>query len=161
MLIIFDKDGTLALNPDESRPANTLDEAQYFPDVEAKCKQLRDEGHILAVASNQGGVAFGFMSREAAHALVKHAADTIGAVAYAVCVVHPKGRKAEARRESEFRKPNGGMIRYLMDALGFSAADTLYVGDMESDREAAQDAGVKFVDANTFFGRQPESPPRR
>lgn len=153
MLIIFDKDGTLTINPEEKRPPNTLEEVTFYPDVEAKTKALKAEGHTLAVATNQGGVAFGFFSREDAHAIAEHAADFIGATAYAVCVVHPKGKVAGTKRESDYRKPNGGMIQYLMDALGYDASETVYVGDMDSDKEAAVAAGVRFEWANEFFGR--------
>ena len=154
MLYIFDKDGTLVHNIDGERPANTLDEQKPFDDVLPKCQALIAQGHYLAVASNQGGVAFGFMSAAQAHIMVKGIADYIGATTYAVCVTHPNGRKKAAKRESRFRKPQGGMIEYLMDAFGVLPAETVYIGDMDTDREAAEAAGVGFIDANTFFARE-------
>lgn len=153
MLIIFDKDDTLVQNPEPGRPANTPDEQVLFPDVIERCGQLRAEGHTLAVASNQGGVAFGHFDHRAAVLLVKSVADAIGADLYAVCVTHPRGTVKRAKRDSRFRKPNPGMLQYLMDALGFAPDDTLYVGDMESDRQAAAAAGVRFAWAWDFFGR--------
>ena len=43
------------------------------------------------------------------------------------------------------------MIQYLMDALGFAPQDTVYIGDLDSDREAAEAAKVKFEWANEFW----------
>jgi D-glycero-D-manno-heptose 1,7-bisphosphate phosphatase len=154
MLYIFDKDGTLVENVNGERPANTLEEQKPFPDVLPKCQALIAEGHLLAVASNQGGVAFGHMSAAQAHVMVQHITTYIGAITYAVCVTHPKGSKKSAKRESSFRKPNGGMIEYLMDAFGVSKAETMYIGDLETDQQAAKAAGVKFMWANEFFGRE-------
>ena len=154
MLYIFDKDGTLVQDVDGKRPPNTLEEQKPFPDVLGKCQALIAEGHLLAVASNQGGVAFGMMTATQAHTLVQHITTYIGATTYAICVTHPKGRKKAAKRESQFRKPNGGMIEYLMDAFGVSKEDTMYIGDLDSDREAAEAVGVTFAWAKDFFGRE-------
>jgi D-glycero-D-manno-heptose 1,7-bisphosphate phosphatase len=152
MLIIFDKDGTLVYSLGD-RPPNTLQEQVIVPGVLEHCAELRQQGHILAVASNQGGVAFGRFSLQEAHLLVKSVADAIGAITYAVCVVHPNGKTRATKRESIYRKPNPGMIEYLMDATGFLPADTLYVGDLDTDRDSAQAAGVRFEWADTFFER--------
>ena len=130
------------------------EEQVLFDDVIEKTQALRAEGHVLAVATNQGGVAFGHFDRLQADALVRTVAETIGATAYTLCVCHPKGTIPGANRESQFRKPNPGMLFYLMDALGFSAKETLYVGDRDIDLQAAQAAGVQFEWADTFFGRR-------
>lgn len=153
MLIIFDKDNTLVHSLD-GRPANTLEEQVLIEGVVERCAQLRAKGHTLAVASNQGGVAFGYFSVEDAHALVARVAEAIGAQHYAVCVCHPHGDVPGAARESAFRKPNPGMLLYLMDALGFDARETIYVGDRDEDREAAGRAGVRFAWAQEFFAQE-------
>ncbi len=152
MLIIFDKDGTLVATRD-NHPANALAEQEFLPGVVERCAALRAEGHTLAIATNQGGVAFGYFTAEEAHAVVAAAAEGIGARAYAICLTHPQGKIEALRRQSPFRKPNAGMLHYLMDALGFAPADTLYVGDREEDRRTAQQAGVRFEWADAFFGR--------
>lgn len=152
MLYIFDKDGTLVQDIDGKRPPNKLHEQKPIPGVLAKCQALIAEGHLLAVASNQGGVAFGFISAAEAHAMVKQITDYIGATTYAVCVTHPNGKRKAAKRESRFRKPGGGMIEYLMDAFGVLPAETVYIGDLDTDQQAAEAAGVKFVWAKDFFG---------
>jgi len=41
-----------------------------------------------------------------------------------------------------------------MDAFGVSKADTVYIGDMDSDQQAAEAAGVQFMWAKDFFGRE-------
>lgn len=159
-LIIFDKDSTLVrpVGPAGNQAPNNIADQILYDGVVDVCNKLKGEGHVLAVASNQGGVAFGLISREDAVAMVKDAADKIGAVLFALCACHPSGSKLGVVRDSFYRKPNPGMILYLIDALGFAPQDTIFVGDLETDRIAAIKAGVQFEWADDFFGRGENSP---
>lgn len=160
MLYIFDKDSTLVrpVGPAGNQAPNKLSDQILYDGVVDVCNKLKGEGHVLAVASNQGGVAFGLISREDAIAMVKDAADKIGAVLFALCACHPSGSKLGVVRDSFYRKPNPGMILYLIDALGFAPQDTIFVGDLETDRIAAIKAGVQFEWADDFFGRGTNQP---
>lgn len=151
VLYVFDKDLTL-VDGSEGRPANTIAEQQLLPGVAEKCAQLSAKGHALAVASNQGGVAYGFLSEEEAGQLVEHAAQLIGASAWRVCPHHPKGRVRGYNVACSCRKPAPGMILEIMQELGYERDETIYVGDMESDEQAARAAGVRFEWAKDFFG---------
>jgi len=55
--------------------------------------------------------------------------------------------------ERDWRKPNPGMLLQAMADAGVTPADTLMVGDTESDRQAAENAGCAFAWADEFFGR--------
>jgi D-glycero-D-manno-heptose 1,7-bisphosphate phosphatase len=50
------------------------------------------------------------------------------------------------------RKPQPGMLLNIMKHFGTAPEQTLYVGDLEVDREAARRAGVAFKWAWDFFG---------
>lgn len=156
-LIVFDKDGCLCTSVEgkngKTHAPNKLEDQNYFEDVAAKCQELRDAGHTLALASNQGGVAFGIFSADEAELLVSSAAEYIGAAAYRVCFYHPKGHVAPWNSEHRNRKPAPGMLVELMQSLGFSPQQTVMVGDWASDKEAAEAAGCAFVWAHEFFGR--------
>lgn len=156
MLFIFDKDGTIIASYD-NRPANTIEEQKLLPGVIEKCSQLRADGHTLAIASNQGGVAWGFITEVEAEALVAHAAGLIGASAWRVCPHKPRnvpvgGTLAEYAIECLCRKPKPGMLISLMEQFQVGPDDTIYIGDQESDRQAAEAAGVRFIEAGDFFG---------
>jgi HAD superfamily hydrolase (TIGR01662 family) len=154
MLYIFDKDNTLVYNhTNPNRPPNNITEQKLIPGVAEDCFVLGLEGNTLAVASNQGGVAYGFLDASSAHLLVRSAASAIGAEHYAVCVTHPDGSIPALARESRFRKPEPGMLLYLMDALGFAPEETVYVGDRCEDRDAAARAKVSFRWAWEVFKR--------
>ncbi len=150
MLYIFDKDGTIIASHG-NRPANTIEEQRLLPGVARKCAELRAQGHTLAIASNQGGVAYGFISIKEAADLVEHSARLIRANAWRMCPHHPRGRNKYATSECECRKPAPGMLLSLMKQFKASPVDTVYVGDMDSDREAAKAAGITFIHASDFF----------
>lgn len=155
-LYIFDKDKTL-VGPLDGRPANTLDEQQPLPGVIERIDQLRASGALLAIASNQGGVAWGFMSEAQARALVKDAADKIGGVDFWRCCCYDeraaiKNPGSSFAHKSYRRKPSPGMLREIMRASGASTDETIMVGDSESDQQAARSAGIAFEWATIFFG---------
>lgn len=151
MLIIFDKDNTLIASYD-GRPANTVAEQRLLPGVEKKCAELRKQGHTLAIASNQGGVAFGYMTQLQAQVLVRHAARLIGAANWELCPHHPQGTITPYNVACRCRKPAPGMIHKLMRRCRYyNPSAVLFVGDQETDRQAAEAAGVRFEWAHKFF----------
>jgi D-glycero-D-manno-heptose 1,7-bisphosphate phosphatase len=158
MLIIFDKDGTLIANFN-NRPANIPDEQRPPPGVIEKMAALRSQGHTLAIASNQGGVAWGFISEAQAQALVKDAARKIGGVDFWRCCCYDERAAAKNpgspyARPNYRRKPRPGMLREIIQSAGVSPAETLMIGDSESDKQAAKAAGVAFAYAQDFFRKE-------
>ena len=174
-LYIFDKDGTLVApvikQNGGTRPANTPEEQNLLPNVMDKLNILRANGDLIAIASNQGGVAWGFMSTSEAEALMRDCGEKIGGFHCSrYSPYDPKAAgsaKANARYaiDHESRKPRPGMIHDILNFLeirndgrplhlqtSFTEMEVIFVGDQESDRQAAESAGVKFVWAKEFFG---------
>lgn len=160
MLYIFDKDQTLcppviSQSTGKSHPPNRVAQQTYYGDVLPKTTLLKREGHQLAVASNQGGVAFGILMLGHAKELVEAAAVHIGADGWRVSPFHPKGKVAPYDVEHENRKPGPGMLLELMEEMGYRPEQTVMVGDFETDLEAAEAAGCLFQYAGAFFERNP------
>lgn len=149
MLYIFDKDNTLIAL--DGRPPNSVAEQYLLPGVAKKCAELRKQGHILAIASNQGGVAFGYLTQLQAQVLVRHAARLIGADDWVMCPHHPHGTIVPYNVVCQCRKPAPGMLHTLMHHFRHTPFNTTYVGDQDTDRQAAQAAGCKFAWAQMFF----------
>lgn len=156
-LYIFDKDNTL-IYPIGNRPANVVGEQIPMPGVIDKLAELRAAGHKLAIATNQGGVAWGLMARSQAYHLAHDAGKKVGGVdAVAVCCYDPRAagkRGADKRyaKPNSHRKPGPGMLYDLMNRLGYEPSDTIFVGDSADDEQAAKSANVRFIHASDFFG---------
>ncbi len=163
-LYIFDKDGTLVKGAglQDKRIRNPLNPAEQVlrPHVFETLAQLRSQGHTLAIASNMSMVANGLITPQQAEALMIDCVMKVGGVnAWRYCGFSPRAKKHldgqpnPFARDDECRKPHTGMIEELMHTLGFSKEDTIMVGNAKSDEQAAQAAGVRFINAKEFFKR--------
>lgn len=148
-LIIFDADGTLRRCTVEGQPCpNRPGEWELMPGVQDRLVAL-NRGHV-AIVSNQGGVGLGLMTPQVAHALLEDLARAVfnkEQVKYCRIYLCPHAPKAGCR----CRKPSPLMLYQAMEGASCGPAETLYVGDLESDRQAAQRAGVDFLWAHEFF----------
>lgn len=141
MLVIFDVDGTLTPQRPTSRSPF---ERTLLPGVAEKYAELRRQGHVLALASNQGGARVGRDGRltfGAVHAHLRWLCQEIGASTYRFATKPPRG------------KPSPAMLLELIAELNASLDEACFVGDAASDKSAANAAGIRFILANEFFGR--------
>lgn len=192
-LYLFDVDGTLVRSfmregPGGARPEYHL--VEVLPGRIDRLRELIDEGHHLALVSNQGGVAMGYQTPQEVCQKLTAVWDALGltdvgwadrviacapdaqrapdglpidvdpsAVPFAyVAFTHPEARLDRWRQRDMWRKPGGGMIEAAMLDRGAPTAGTVYVGDMETDVQAAVAAGVAYCDATVFFGTGDDGP---
>lgn len=156
MLYLFDLDGTL-ISSYMDNPDRAYHIWRVLPGRSERLIQLAVADHTIAIITNQGGVAFGFIDEQTAWLKIYEAArqcgippDTIRTYA---CFHDPRGKPPyNDPKEIARRKPSGRMIQEAMyDANVFNPFEVLYVGDREEDRQAAQNAGVAFQWAHIFF----------
>jgi D-glycero-D-manno-heptose 1,7-bisphosphate phosphatase len=180
MLYMFDLDGTLISSYMETE-SRDINDWHVLPGRREILLHLKQEGHALAIITNQAGVAFGYATEEQVQAKIVQALVALGfdedeilfyshaggpdttesvfhRISVHVCYGHPKSRDSRySGAEAERRKPSPAM---LLEAIGEPPFGTppseyaVFVGDMESDREAARAAGVRYLDANEFFVEQ-------
>ncbi len=120
---------------------------------------LREQGHRVAIATNQAGVAFGHVTESQVGRKIDAVLAALGLPAdtpVAVCFAHPQAKAYRYRNPVEVarRKPSGTMLRELMETVGITMGiheDVVYVGDQPADRRAARDARVAFQLADDFF----------
>ena len=150
-LIIFDVDGTLVTTKSGETFRKTADDWQWLPGRLEKLTELDEQDIKTAIATNQGGVAFGYLEYfDTRHELMRTAKE--GRISYtAMCFTHPQAKLADYRRDDKRRKPGPGMLLDAMRALGVSEAQTLMVGDRPEDEQAAKNAGIAFMWADAFF----------
>lgn len=155
MLYIFDKDSTLIKSKSGQKFINSVEDQELIPGVKEKIDQLKANGHKIAIAFNQGGVAFGYMSLDDAFGIIDHAAKLVGADYATFCSYHPGGTVEAFKVDSPYRKPNPGMIFECIGELvgGYSVDknDIVFIGDRPEDQEVARRVGVQFEWAANFF----------
>lgn len=151
-LLIFDADGTLRGCTIPGQPCpNKPDEWELLPqvkDVLSTYDAPYDE-RFTAIVSNQGGIALGFINWWDAKKLL----EVCGRQAFParqqpiiyLCEHAPKA-------ECHCRKPSPYMLLKAIKDRHVRLSDALYIGDQDSDREAAERAGIAFMWAYDFFG---------
>lgn len=162
-LFIFDKDGTLVKGVglegikvrDPLKPEEQILEEGVFERIQ----QLREAGHVIALASNLSAVAKGLITMDEARVLMENCAEKIGGAAAIKCCGYDRhgkkvvdGKPNPYARDDACHKPHPGMILEIMDELKFPPVDTYMVGNKQDDENAARSAGVTFYWAKKFFG---------
>ncbi|MBN2043448.1 MAG: HAD-IIIA family hydrolase [Anaerolineales bacterium] len=163
-LAIFDIDGTLTEIKPEIRAVkprlvtpNHLGEQQPIAGVVEGLADLQARGIQMALATNRGGVAFGYNTLEEAQAIAREAAELCGIpdVKIYICPYHAKARGPETNhqfaKEDDCRKPNPGMLNQALADFGLAPHEAVFVGDKESDQLAAENANIRFLWADEFF----------
>lgn len=153
-LLIFDLDGTLV----ETKSGKTFRERasdwKVIAGRKAVLDGLRSVGVQFAIATNQGGIAFGYFDGMEVVSEIAAAAAELGidpAMCF-VCPTHPNATVEILRfRNDPRRKPNAGMLHEAMESIGSGVDETMMVGARTEDALAAQSAGVRYMDASMFF----------
>jgi D-glycero-D-manno-heptose 1,7-bisphosphate phosphatase len=164
MLYLFDLDDTL-ISGFMDNPDRDYDRWEVLPGRKAKLQQLILRGDTCCIVTNQGGVAFGFVSEDQADAKIDAAVRKLGLApvrsdgdppkrtAFA-CYHHEKGTVEPWNDPvgAARRKPSPAMLLEAMREHSKAAAlGVLYIGDRTEDEEAARRASVPFQWAHVFF----------
>jgi len=109
-------------------------------------KRFYDEGYLLIVITNQGGIALkryteqelGIMHQMLRNAFVKRSADIAG---FYYCPHHPT-----VGGECKCRKPLSGMLLDAIEMFDIDPSLSVMIGDKPRDVDAANGAGVKGIE---------------
>jgi D-glycero-D-manno-heptose 1,7-bisphosphate phosphatase len=152
-LWIFDADDTLRRTTVPGQPCpRGPDEWELLPGVREALASIawqRGDGPKLGLASNQDQVGAGLLTLSAARDLLRDLATAAAGVvlpdpALQLCP-HALGVPCACR------KPQPAMLQRIMAHYGIGADATVFVGNSEEDRGAAQAAGVAFLEARELF----------
>lgn len=155
---LFDLDGTLISSymEDEQKRFHVWEVLKGRKEVVSR---LLDLGKCVGIITNQAGVAFGYVTPEdfkrkrsaVINAFDLDRNDENWLINW--CYAHPNGTvKGEGPVwDLKRRKPSGEMLVEAMDTFQMERSETVFIGDMESDRQAAENAGVDYIDAEEFF----------
>jgi D-glycero-D-manno-heptose 1,7-bisphosphate phosphatase len=143
--VFFDRDGVL--NADTGH-VHRPDEFTWLEGAKTAIRLCNDRGWLAFVVTNQAGVAHGYYPESAVNALHGWMDEELAVAgahidAYEFCTHHPEAKLAERRRTCHRRKPGPGMILDLMAHWPVDKGTSFLVGNMPSDIEAAEAAGIR------------------
>lgn len=153
MLYCFDLDGTI-IGSYLDNPDKNYHTWHLLPGRRERLLKLVSQGNQIAIATNQAGVAYDYIKEYDFFIKMGKVFYELGIVIpYYVCFAHYDATNPQYRDPIQVarRKPSGVMIREAMRKLNYAPVETIYIGDLDSDRLAAEDADVKFIHADEFF----------
>ena len=143
--VFFDRDGVL--NVDRGY-VGSVSRFEWIEGAREAVKLVNDRGWFAFVVTNQAGVARGCYDEVAVTALHAHMQSELMAVGahiddFRYCPYHPDAKVAAYAKVSSWRKPAPGMILDLLEYWPVDLADSILIGDKESDLTAAAAAGLE------------------
>ena len=137
--VFLDRDGVL--NRERGDYTWRLEDFDVLPGVPEALQLLKENGYLLIVITNQGGIAKGLYTREdvfACHRKLQQACNgMIDALYYAPS--HP------SVSESLSRKPDSLMLEKAMAKFNIAPENSWFVGDKKRDLQAAAKVNVKAI----------------
>jgi D-glycero-D-manno-heptose 1,7-bisphosphate phosphatase len=137
----LDRDGTLNVRPPDHEYVTSADDFVWLPSAAEAMARLSSAGFLLAVVSNQRGVARGFVSPAVLDEIERRIQRDLAEL----------GCRVDAFRycfhdlddACDCRKPRPGMLRDLGRELELDLARSWMIGDADSDVEAGRAAGCR------------------
>lgn len=145
--IFLDRDDTLIEDPGY---INDPDDVKLLPGVAETLAGLRKMGYKLVVVTNQSAVARGILSEdvlddihERLEVLLSRQGVYLDGIFY--CPYHPEGVIPKYRRESDYRKPNPGMLLEAARDMNIDLEKSWMIGNSYSDVAAGHSAGCRTI----------------
>ncbi|MCZ4408311.1 HAD family hydrolase [Cryomorphaceae bacterium 1068] len=140
--IFLDRDGVI--NHDPGDYTTSITEFTILPDVIPTLVKWSDQGYVIIVITNQGGIAKERYTLEDFYEIDEYmqAKFLEAGVAYLDTYFCPHH---DAISHCLCRKPHSGMIEKAIARYGVNPDQSLMIGDKWRDLEAAEGAGVKGI----------------
>lgn len=159
--IFLDRDGTLIEDPGY---VNDPDQVKLLDGIPESLIELKALGYKLVVVTNQSAVARGIVTEkvladihERLRQLLAQRNAYLDDIYY--CPYHPEGVVPKYRKESNYRKPNPGMLLEAADDMNIDLSQSWCIGNSDSDIEAGQRAGCRTVLVDTPSHQREAGPP--
>lgn len=146
-VVFLDRDGVLIR---DKGYAHRPEQISFMPGIIERLKAYAKKGYSFIVITNQSGIARGLFTMAQMNRfhhvlrsrLKKHGISLLDLYA---CPHHPQGSVKPYARLCDCRKPRPGLLLKACKEHRIDLSRSLFLGDKESDWQAARAAGVKAV----------------
>lgn len=140
--VFLDRDGVINEKAPPHDYVRNWSDFRFLPNIVDWIRLFNALGYLVIVISNQRGVARGIMSAadvEDIHRRMTAELATRGAILNDIYYCpHEEG-------ECDCRKPRPGLVLQAREKWDIDLAESLLIGDADSDAELAMNCGVRFL----------------
>ncbi|MBE7446204.1 MAG: HAD family hydrolase [Planctomycetia bacterium] len=145
--VFLDRDGTIVVHKPYLSSPNQL---ELLPNASDGIRLFKKHGYLIVVITNQSGIARGFFDEDRLMHIHKKLMDMLeeaGAVIDDLyyCPHHIEGIIEHYKVDCTCRKPKPGMILDAARKHHIDLAQSLIIGDSETDMLAGKNAGCRCV----------------
>jgi D-glycero-D-manno-heptose 1,7-bisphosphate phosphatase len=137
----LDRDGTLNVRPAEHEYITSARDFEWLPGATAGLARLAQAGYVLAVVSNQRGVARGLVTVSVLEDVEERIQRDLAALDCAITAFRYCFHDLDAG--CDCRKPKPGLITRLADELELDLCRSWMIGDSDTDILAGSSAGCR------------------
>lgn len=142
--LFLDRDGVI--NVDHGyvyQPENF----EFIDGIFDLCRAAAELGYLIVVITNQAGIGRGYYTEDDFLRLSdwmcgEFASRGVNVAKVYFCPTHPKHGIGQYKVDSPMRKPGPGMLLQAGRELDIDLAQSIFVGDKDSDKQASEAAGV-------------------
>jgi len=138
--VFLDRDGVVNV---EKNYVYKIEDFEFMPGIFDLCKKYQQEGYLLFIITNQAGIARGYYTEEQFHVLTDWMTKQFKSQGILIKKVYFCPHHPDFTGECECRKPNPGMILRAVEEFDIDLAESILIGDKESDIEAGKRAGIR------------------
>lgn len=144
--LFLDRDGVINKEKDY---LYRIEDFEFIDGVFETLRHFQADGYLLIIVTNQSGIARGYYQESDflelnEWMLGQFAAQGIGISKVYYSSYHPEYGIGKYKKDTFCRKPNPGMILQAKEEFNIDLAESILVGDKESDIEAGIRAGIKM-----------------
>ena len=148
--LFLDRDGTINVLPEEAYHLTSPDSVVLIKGVEKLIKKFNDNGYLVVVISNQGGVGKGMYTEQNVldiqRVISQKLKDLNGAKIddWYYCYHHALGGIGKYKLDCNCRKPSPGNVLDAIKKYNLDKDKCFFIGDNITDAKCAENAGVRF-----------------
>ena len=143
-LVILDRDGVINVPAKGKNYIYKVEDFKLYSDVEVFLREILRNGKKIAIATNQRGIARNLYTAqdvELLHEYMLHLCKlNLDDVSLFIC--------PHEINTCECRKPKPGLLNSAVSSLGSEKDQAVFIGNAASDRQAAENAEIEFIEMN-------------
>lgn len=143
--LFLDRDGVINI---DTNYTYKIEDIKFVDGIFELAKAAKNKGYMIFVITNQAGIGRGFYSEDDFNVATRFIEQRFKENGSEItktyhCPYHPEHGVGKYKFDSFCRKPNAGMLFKAANEFRVNLAESLLIGDRESDIEAAINASVR------------------